>query len=139
MPTPIRTHTIQLRVGYADVDAMGYLHHARYIVYFEMGRTELLRANGVAYRDFAARGIFYVVARLECRFRAPAHYDDVLTLETTTEKLSPVRVDHTYVLRRDDKLLAEARTTLVLVGRDGKPTALPDDLMAALTSRVGEP
>ncbi len=133
MPTPVPACEIEIRVRYAEVDAMGYLHHARYFVYFELGRTELLRQNGVNYRDFAALGLYYVVARLECRFRAPAFYDDVLALETKTEKLSSVRVDHSYRLCRDGKLLAEARSTLVLVGRDGRPTALPDDLYRQLT------
>ncbi len=132
MPNAISSHTIQIRVRYAEVDAMGYLHHAHYFPYFELGRTELLRANGVRYKDFEARGLFYVVARLECRYRAPAHYDDLLTLTTTTERLTPVRVDHSYRLMCDARLLAEAHSTLVLVGRDGRPTMLPDDLLAQM-------
>jgi acyl-CoA thioester hydrolase len=127
------SHTIEIRVRYAETDAMGYLHHARYFVYFEMGRTELLRANGVRYRDMEAEGVFYVVARLECRFKAPAHYDDLLHLTTTTVRLTPVRVEHEYHLRRDDTLLAEARSTLVAVGRDGRPRGLPEPLFEAMT------
>ncbi len=124
---------IELRVRYAEVDAFGYLHHSRYFVYFEMGRTELLRVCGLRYRDMEARGLFYVVAQLSCRYRAPAHYDDLLTLRTTTEKFSRVRVDHHYKLLRGETLLAEASTTLVLVGRDGRPTQLPDDWYALLS------
>jgi len=123
---------IQIRVRYAETDAMGYLHHAQYFVYFEQGRTELLRQNGIRYRDMEERGFFYVVAHLECRFRAPARYDDLLTLTTTTERLTPVRVEHAYRLTRDGQLLAEARSTLVCVGRDGRPRALPDDIYASL-------
>lgn len=125
-------HQIQIRVRYPEVDAFGYVHHARYFEYFEMGRTELLRATGLRYRDMEARGLYYVVARIECRYRAPAHYDDLLTLETRTEKFTPVRVDHAYRLRRENQLLAEAASTLVLVGRDGRPTTLPDDLLRRL-------
>lgn len=123
---------ITIRVRYAETDAMGYLHHARYFVYFEEGRTELLRRCGLRYRDMEERGLFYVVARIECRYRAPARYDDLLTLTTTTEKLTRLRVDHSYRLARDQTLLAEARSTLVLVGRDGRPTPLPDDLWQVL-------
>jgi acyl-CoA thioester hydrolase len=130
-PTP--SCDVEIRVRYAEVDGMGYLHHAQYFVYFEIGRTELLRKNGLCYRDMEARGLYYVVARLECRFRAPAHYDDVLTLRTTTERLTRVRVDHRYELRRADKLLAEAATTLVSVGRDGRPVGLPDDWYSRLS------
>lgn len=123
---------VQIRVRYAEVDAMGYLHHSRFFVYFEEGRTELLRRCGVRYRDLESRGVFYVVARLECRFRAPARYDDMLTLTTRTERLTPVRVDHAYFLKRDDLLLCEGHSTLVSVGRDGKPMALPDEVFSLL-------
>jgi acyl-CoA thioester hydrolase len=133
MAEPRRSCDIQIRVRYAETDAMGYLHHAQYFVYFEQGRTELLRLNGVRYRDMEERGVFYVVACLECRFRAPARYDDLLTLTTTTERMTPVRVDHAYVLKRGEDLLTEARSTLVAVGRAGRPMALPDDLYEQLT------
>lgn len=129
----VQSCDVDIRVRYAEVDAMGYLHHARFFVYFEMGRTELLRQCGVRYRDLEEQGLFYVVARLDCRYRAPARYDDVLTLTTTTQRFSPFRVDHTYALKREGTLLAEANTTLALVGRDGRPTSLPD----ALYARIG--
>jgi acyl-CoA thioester hydrolase len=132
MSEPVRQHEIPIRVRYAETDAMGYLHHAQYFVYFEQGRTALLRQCGIRYRDMEARGVFYVVARLECRFRAPARYDDLLTLTTTTERMTPVRVEHAYRLMRGEQLLAEAQSTLVAVGRDGRPMALPEDLQTLL-------
>ncbi len=132
MSAPLASCDVEIRVRYAETDAMGYLHHAQYFVYFELGRTELLRRNGVRYRDMEERGCFYVVARLECRFRAPAHYDDLLTLTTTTERFTPVRVDHSYRLTRDGVLLTEGRSTLVAVGRNGRPQPLPDDLCERL-------
>lgn len=128
MSGPIPACDIQIRVRYAETDAMGYLHHAQYFVYFEQGRTELLRLHGVRYRDMEAQGLFYVVARLECRFRAPARYDDLLTLTTTCERLTPVRAEHSYRLTREGQLLAEAKSTLVAVGPDGKPRPLPEEL-----------
>lgn len=124
---------IDVRVRYAEVDAMGVLHHSRYFVYFEMGRTELLRHSGVTYADMERAGLFYVVTRLECRFRAPARYDDLLTLTTRATRLSYVRVDHEYVLRRGDRLLAEAQSTLALVDRGGQPTRLPEELYDRLS------
>lgn len=125
--------TVQIRVRYAETDAMGFLHHARYFVYFEEGRTELLRLNGVRYRDMEERGILYVVAKLECRFRNPARYDDVVSLTTTTERMTPVLVEHSYRMTRGDTVLADAKSTLVSIGRDGRPMPLPDDLYAQLT------
>lgn len=135
MPDPVRACDVQIRVRYAEVDAMGVVHHARYFVYFEIGRTELLRRNGVCYADMERDGLLYVVARAQCRFRAAARYDDLLTLTTRTERLSFVRVDHSYELRRGAELLAEAQTTLALVDREGQPTRLPDELYARLTGR----
>ena len=131
-----RSCEVQIRVRYAETDAMGYLHHAQYFVYFEIGRTELLRASGIAYADMERMGLFYVVAKLECRFRAPARYDDLLTLTTIAERITYVRVDHRYELKRGSTLLSEGHSTLVLVGRDGRPMGLPDDLYAQLS---GEP
>ena len=133
MPEPVSSHDIEVRVRYAETDAFGYLHHAQYFVYFEMGRTELLRASGARYRDMEQRGLFYVVARLDCRYRAPARYDDMLTLTTRVERLTRVRVDHSYELKRSGELLTEASSTLVLVDRQGRPTALPDDLYAVMS------
>jgi acyl-CoA thioester hydrolase len=139
VPQVLESHDIEIRVRYSEVDAMGYVHHSCYPVYFELGRTELLRQNGIRYRDLEARGLYYVVARLECRFRAPARYDDALKLTTATERLTPVRVDHNYRLFRESQLLCDARTTLVLVGRDGRPTELPDDLFEILGGSARRP
>lgn len=129
---------VELRVRYAETDAMGYLHHANYFVYFEIGRTELLRQNGIRYADMEREGLFYVVARIECRFRAPARYDDLLTLTTSTTRLTRVRVDHSYALRRDGQLLCEAASTLALVDANGHPTGLPEALYDRLTGAGAE-
>lgn len=131
LPRP-PAHEMEIRVRYAETDAMGFLHHARYAVYFEMGRTEALRLSGISYRELEARGYFYVVARLEVRFRSPARYDDVVRLWTETERFTRVRVDHRYTLKREGIVLAEAGTTLACVGRDGRPVGLPEDLWERL-------
>ncbi len=137
MGQPVESCDLDIRVRYAETDAMGYLHHAQYLVYFEMGRTELLRVNGLRYRDMETRGLFYVVARMEVRYRAPARYDDLLTLTTRTTRLSRVRVDHAYELRRAGELLTEGASTLVLVGPHGRPTTMPDELYDTLTGHAG--
>ncbi len=126
--------TLEVRVRYAETDAMGYLHHSNYLVYFEMGRTELLRQCGFSYRQMEEAGFFYVVAKLEVRYRLPARYDDVVALTTTTERISPVRIDHAYRLTRGDDLLTEATSTLVCVDRNGKPKAVPDDIYALMVN-----
>lgn len=129
MSGPGASCDIQIRVRYAECDPMGILHHARYFEFFEMGRTELLRTGGIRYRDLEARGVYFVVARMECRFRAPAFYDDLLVLTTRIDRVTRARIDHTYVLRREGRILAEAASTLACVDRTGRPMAIPDDVM----------
>ena len=118
---------IQIRVRYPEADRMGAVHHSRYWVYFEMGRIELLRASGISYADVEADGVFLVVAKASADFRAPAHYDDVLTLRTRVAKVGQVRIDHEYELLResDGVVIAEARTTIASVSRDGKIVPIP--------------
>jgi acyl-CoA thioester hydrolase len=79
----LRQHEIELRVRYKESDPMGFLHHANYFTYFELGRTELLRADGGNYRQMEEDGLRVIVVKAECRFRRPARYDDVLRLRTT--------------------------------------------------------
>ncbi|MDG3003476.1 acyl-CoA thioesterase [Paludisphaera mucosa] len=117
-----------IRVRYAETDRMGLLHHANYAVYFEIGRTELLRARGETYRDVEDAGFFLVIVDLECKFRQPARYDDLLTLRTSVARVTHVKIVHEYKLLRDGLLLAEGRTTLACVDRAGKPQALPEML-----------
>lgn len=119
---------ITVRVRYAETDRMGLLHHANYFVYFEMGRTELLRKRGMTYRDMEDAGHLLVIVDLGCKYKKPAYYDDLLTLRTTVEKVSFVKIVHKYELLRDGVLLAEGHSTLACVDREGKPQALPASL-----------
>ena len=119
------TGEIQVRVRYAETDRMGLLHHANYLVYFEQARTELLRQQGRTYKDMEAEGFFLVLAKVEVKYRMPAHYDDLLTIRTTVTRTSPVRLEHRYEVFRDGKLLAEGSTTLACVDREGKLQAMP--------------
>lgn len=120
---------IEVRVRYAECDPMGYLHHSKYFEYFEMGRTELLRLAGIRYRDLEARGVLFPVAKLECRFRRPAHYDDVLRVVTRITRQTRARIDHEYKLYRDGTLICEATSTLACVNREGQLIPIPDELM----------
>jgi acyl-CoA thioester hydrolase len=126
--TPDLHHTLTIRVRYPEVDAMGYVHHSRYLQYFEMGRVELLRSMGRSYADLERDGVFFVVVKAECRYKAPARYDEELTLTTRIVKQTHVRLDHAYELKRGEMLLAEATTTIACVGRDGQLQQIPDYL-----------
>lgn len=120
-------HTITFRVRYSECDPMGVVHHSAYAPWFEMGRTELLRAGGGDYRMMEQQGLFMAVVRLEIRYKRPARYDDVLELRTTLRAAGHVKLEHDYELFRaaDRALLATASTTLACLDRDGRPRELP--------------
>lgn len=119
-------HEIQIRVRYSETDAMGFLHHGNYFALFEMGRTELLRAQGGNYRRMEEAGQFMVVVSAECKYRKPARYDDVLVLQTRVAKVTPAKLEHEYRLYRDGELLTEARTVLACVDRSGNVQRIPE-------------
>lgn len=119
-------HEIEIRVRYSETDAMGFLHHANYFVYFEMGRTELLRAQGGNYRAMEEAGQFMVVVSLECKYRKPARYDDTLRLSTRVERVTPAKIEHSYRLYRGPELLTEARSVLACVDRTGNVQRIPE-------------
>lgn len=119
-------HTITIRVRYPEVDAMGFLHHSRYLQYFEMGRVELLRSLGQSYADLERQGILFVVVRVECRYKAPARYDEELSLLTRVIRQTHVKIDHAYELKRGEVMLAEANTTIACVDRDGNLRQIPE-------------
>ncbi|MBS0208480.1 MAG: acyl-CoA thioesterase [Planctomycetes bacterium] len=122
----IREHDVEIRVRYKETDAMGFLHHSNYFVYFEIGRTEMLRATGMNYRDMEAAGHLMVVVKLECRYRKPARYDDVLLLRTILKRVSMAKIEHEYQLLRDGELLCEASSTLACVDRNGQIQRIPE-------------
>jgi len=118
----------EIRVRYAECDAMGYLHHARYWEYFEVTRTELLRRHGFRYRDLEAQGVFFVVYKAACKYIAPIRYDDLVTATVNVERVTRTSVDHSYELRVDGRLACQASTTLACVDHTGRPRLMPDDL-----------
>ncbi|MFZ5829078.1 MAG: acyl-CoA thioesterase [Planctomycetota bacterium] len=127
----LREHEIEIRVRYPETDPMGFLHHAYYFTYFEIGRTELLRASGGNYRRMEEAGYFAVVVRADCRFRRPAKYDDLLRLRTVVTDITPAKIEHEYTLFRGDEKLAIGHVTLALVDREGNVQNVPDWLAKA--------
>jgi acyl-CoA thioester hydrolase len=124
------SHTTVLRVRYTEVDAMGYLHHSRFLQYFEIGRVELLRHHGVAYADLERAGIFFVVTKAEVQYKRPARYDDEVSLTTVETRRTHVKIEHDYRLENDGTLLATGKTTIACVDRTGRPRQIPEDLAA---------
>jgi acyl-CoA thioester hydrolase len=119
-------HEIVIRVRYSETDAMGFLHHGNYFALFEMGRTELLRSRGGNYRRMEEEGLYMVVVSVECKYRKPARYDDLLVLSTRVSRITPAKIEHEYRLCRDGELLTEAKSVLACVDRAGIVQRIPE-------------
>jgi len=129
------------RVRYPETDRMGVAHHAHYLVWFELGRTELMRQAGCAYGALEdVDGVFFPVIEAGAEYIAPARYDDVIDIETRLTRAEGVRVRFDYVLRNagDSRVLSEGFTVHASCGRDGKPCRLPESLRLRLTGHGDE-
>lgn len=120
------THEMEIRVRYQETDAQRRVHHANFLTYFEMGRTEMLRARGMTYREFEEAGLFLVVAEASCTYRAPAEYDDLLMLRTWVAKVGGASIEHGYEVIRGTKIVATGSTVVVCVDREGRVRRLPE-------------
>ena len=123
------SHEIEIRVRYQETDGQRRLHHANYFTYFEMGRTEMLRARGATYRQFEDAGLMMVVSEANCRYRAPAEYDDLLTLRTWVEQMGGASIKHGYEVIREGVIIATGATVVVCVDTEGKVRRLPEWLV----------
>ena len=133
--TAIPSHEIQIRVRYQETDGQRRVHHANYLNYFEVARTEMLRGSGVTYRDLEDAGVFLVVSEATCSYKAPADYDDLLTIRTWIEKVGGASLRHGYEVVRDTMILARGTTVVVCVDREGKVQRMPDWLRGTPASR----
>ena len=125
----------RVRVRYAETDRMGVVYYANYFVWFEVGRTDLLRESGWNYRDMEAEGFGLPVIEAHCRYRQSAKYDDEIEVRTIGEMLSPVRVKFSYEVVRaaDAATLATGTTVHATLDRDGRPCRLPDRVRLVLS------
>ena len=112
---------------YAETDKMGIVYYANYLVWFEVGRTDLLRERGWSYREMEGDGLSLPVVEVGCTYRRPALYDDELEVRTTGVLLSPVRVrfDYQVVRPADAATVAEGHTVHASLDRTGRPARLP--------------
>lgn len=120
-------HETVLRVRYKETDKMGIVHHSNYLVWFELGRTEFLRAIDLRYTEFEEAGLGLPLIEANCRYISPAIFDDELRLVTTIKGMTRTRMAFAYQLFRtaDNKLLAEGMTAHVVMKLDsGKPVGL---------------
>jgi acyl-CoA thioester hydrolase len=125
--------SVPVRVRYPECDPMGVAHHSVFPVWFEIARTELLRQQGLVYRDLEASGVLFVVIDMSVRFRRPALYDDELAIAVVQRPAAGVRVVHDYRVLRGGQLLAEGSTTLACLDGNRRPRRIPA-AMSTLTT-----
>lgn len=136
--------TTTLRVRYAETDQMGIVYYANFFVWFEIGRTDLCRQHGFAYRQMEQEdGLYIMVAETRCRYKAPARYDDEILVRTCLRAVRKRVLVFGYEVYRQagDELLAEGETVHVITDREGHPRALPDKyremFLSGLKERAG--
>ena len=126
----------QLRVRYAETDQMGVVYHSNYVIWFEVGRVELMRQLGFRYRDMEQHDNCHIpVADLHVRYKEPAYYDDEIVVRTRLAGAhrSLLRFRYEVLRAADRKLLAEGETTHLVVDGELKRRSLPEKYMAAFT------
>jgi acyl-CoA thioester hydrolase len=129
-------HETEIRVRYAETDKMGIVHHANYLVWFEAGRSELCRSHGFSYKEMEADGLLMLVAESYLRYKAPAHYEDVLIIRTKVAEVRSRSIRFVYEVYRpeDDVLLAEGETMHLVTDADKKIKHIPERYAALLTN-----
>ncbi len=130
--TPAHAFRCAYRVPYAETDAMGRVYYANYLIWFERGRTELLRAAGHAYRQLEAEGVYLPVRSCRTRYFSHIRYDDEIELANWVAELRRARVTMATNVSRDGALAATGLVELACVDAAGKPRALPESLRACL-------
>lgn len=135
----IEYHDAAVRVRYAETDQMGVVYHANYLVWFEVGRVELIRALGIEYKDMEVRDDCHiVVAEAHCRYLHPARYDERLRVRTRIAEAKNRTIRFSYEIFRDhdNRLLAAGETVHVICGSNGRPKLLPEKYRSAFSTAL---
>ena len=131
----------QVRVRYAETDQMGVVYHSNYIVWFEVGRVEMLRQLGFTYRDMEQHDDTHIaVADVRCRFKCPARYDDVITIRTRLLNVRDTLLHFGYELVRagDGALLAAGESVHIVVDSEFKRLRLPEKYLKPFLKAAGK-
>lgn len=130
------SHQITLRVRYSETDQMGYCYYGNYAQYFEVGRVEALRSIGISYKELEENGVMLPVSAYSVEYKYPAKYDEVLKIITKITALNGARIHFDYqILNEEDRLVANASTTLVFVQRTTmRPIAPPSGFISLMQS-----
>jgi len=125
----------QIRVRYAETDQMSYVYYGNYAMYYEVGRVEALRQLGFEYKRLEAQGVMMPVHDLECKYLAPAKYDQLLTIKVIIRALPKVRMLFEYEVTNEEGILVNTgKTTLVFIHMEtNRPCRAPEELTEVLT------
>ena len=126
---------VDIRVRYAETDQMGVAYYANYLVWFEVGRSELCRERGFRYADLEGLGYRLVVSDVTCRYRNPARYDETVIVRTWLKGANKRMVTFGYqILRKDEEeVIAEGETRHICIDSNGKTKSLPEKFLVCLT------
>lgn len=130
----------RLRVRYAETDQMGVVYHSNFVIWFEVGRVELLRELGFTYQQMeVADDCHLPVVDLRCRYKAPAHYDEEIVVRTRFKNIRESLIHFGYEVLRaaDGTLLAEGETTHIVADRNMKKRALPEKYLEVFYRALG--
>lgn len=122
----------EIRVIFGDTDQMGVVYYANYLRFFESARAAYWRDLGRSYKDLEAWGVAMPVIEAHCDYKRPAHYEDLLVVDIEVSQLRGASVRFSYRVMRGDTLLAQGYTRHAVIGTDGRPRALPEEMRAAI-------
>ena len=128
------TYKTTCRVRYGDTDKMGFVYHANYFRWFEVGRSEMFRSMGIPYKSIESKGIFLPLSEMHCKFNAPSQYDDILVIETSPDPHYRAGMKFNYKIfsENGDKLLASGYTKHACVDSGGRVVRPPKFLMDSI-------
>ncbi len=131
-------HKTTCRVRYGDTDKMGFVYHANYFRWFEVGRSEMFRSMGIPYKSIESKGFFLPLSEMHCTFNAPSQYDDILVIETSidTRYRAGMKFDYKIFGENNDKLLASGYTKHAFVDSDGRVVRPPKFLTDSIAENA---
>jgi acyl-CoA thioester hydrolase len=131
-------NSLKVRIAYADTDQIGMVYYANYLTFFEQGRTELLRDIGLEYKAIEARGFYFPVIYTDCKYLAPAKYDDIIEIETKISEITTASITCFYKIKCKEKLLVIGKTKHPFVNKDLKLIGFPKDIRETLEKKFEE-
>lgn len=123
-----KSHETEIRVRYQETDNMGVVYYANYLVWFEVVRTEYLRAFGVRYADLEKKGIYLIVASASCQYKSPARYDDIVKVKTWISEARNTSLKFEYKLHAGERLVATGESVHVFTNKSFKPIRIPEEI-----------